>query len=91
MTQQIEDANPEPENSVLKPTDSVSTSENNAIKTEQETVNKAEVVAEKSLSVKWRTNRFWLVRGTYFVFRSVWMVVMFIGGLIVWLISLLFI
>jgi hypothetical protein len=91
MTQQKDDANLQPKKAILKPTDAVSTSKNNALKTEPETVYETQVVTEKSFSERWKTNRFWFVRGTYFVLRSVWMVVMFIGGLIVWLISLLFI
>ncbi|MCZ4319543.1 hypothetical protein O4H26_11125 [Aequorivita viscosa] len=91
MTQRKDDANLEPKNSILEHTDAVSTSKNNVLKTEPETVYEAKVETEKSFSERWKTNRFWLVRGTYFVLRSVWMVVMFIGGLIVWLISLLFI
>ena len=77
--------------SVIKTQDSTLNSKNNSKETESETVLKAEVVAEKSFSERWKTNRFWLVRATYYVLRSVWMIVMVIGGFIVWLISLLFI
>ncbi len=91
MSQQIDDDNLEPQNSILKPTNSSLTSKNNSKKPEPETVYEAEAVAKKSFSQRWETSRFWLVRGSYIVLRSVWMVVMFIGGFIVWLISLLFI
>lgn len=58
---------------------------------EHEHVLEAEVVQETSFSERWKTHNFLLVRGSYFVLRSVWMVAMFIGGLIAWIISLLFI
>lgn len=51
-----------------------------------------DVTGEKqSFSERWKTNRFWVVRATYHIFYSVWIVVMAIGGLIAWLIALLFI
>ncbi|WP_133240869.1 hypothetical protein [Marixanthomonas spongiae] len=46
---------------------------------------------KRSFAERWKTNRFWLVRGTYYVLYSVWMVVMAIGAFIAWLIALLFI
>lgn len=46
---------------------------------------------KKSFSERCRTSRFWLVRALYAVIRSVWMVVMVVGGFIVWLIAMLFI
>ncbi|MGO3183914.1 MAG: hypothetical protein ACTIJ9_13895 [Aequorivita sp.] len=91
MTRQIDNENTDNKTSVLETQDSTSTSKNTTRETDSEPVLKAEVEEKKSFSERWETNRFWLVRGTYHVLRSVWMVVMFIGGLIAWLISLLFI
>ncbi|MEO9076205.1 MAG: hypothetical protein ABI263_02805 [Gelidibacter sp.] len=49
------------------------------------------MVKEKSFAERMKTNRFWLVRGIYYVFYSVWAVVMGIGIVIAWLIAMLFI
>lgn len=59
--------------------------------TQSEVFSELEISEKKSFSEKWRTNRFWIVKGAYHILRSVWVVVMFIGGFIAWLISLLFI
>lgn len=61
------------------------------IETEPEAILKTKVVVEKSFTERWKTHRFWLVRGTYYVLYSVWMIVMVIAGFIAWLVSLLFI
>ncbi|MAP79499.1 MAG: hypothetical protein CL526_00280 [Aequorivita sp.] len=52
---------------------------------------KPKIDGEPSFFERWETSRFWLIRAIFVVVRSVWMVVMVIGGFIVWLISLLFI
>lgn len=44
-----------------------------------------------SFADRMKTNRFWVIRMLYYVFYSVWMIVMGIGMFIAWLISLLFI
>lgn len=49
------------------------------------------VSTEKKFSERMKTHKFWLVRAIYFVFYSVWMVVMAIGMFIAWLIAMLFI
>lgn len=49
------------------------------------------VSTEKNFSERMKTHKFWLVRAIYFVFYSVWMVVMAIGMFIAWLIAMLFI
>ena len=49
------------------------------------------IIKEKSFANRMKTNRFWLVRGVYYVFYSVWTVVMAIGIFIAWLIAMLFI
>lgn len=87
MSKQIDNDNVEHDSSFLENQDSTLTSKNNSRKTAPE----AEVVEDKSFSERWKANRFWLVRGSYQFLRSVWTIVMFIGGFIVWLISLLFI
>lgn len=48
-------------------------------------------LTKKSFAERMKTHRFWLVRSIYFVFYSVWMVVMAIGMFIAWLIAMLFI
>lgn len=45
----------------------------------------------KSFAKQMKTHRFLVVRAIYFVFHSVWVIVMGIGMFIAWLISLLFI
>lgn len=49
------------------------------------------IVNEKPFSERMKSNRFWLVRGVYYIFYSVWMIVMGIGMAIAWLIAMLFI
>ena len=69
----------------LKNQDSALSSKSNPRKSE------VEIEDEMSFSEKWKTSRFWLVKGTYYVLHTVWMTVMVIGGFILWLISFLFI
>ncbi|WP_299390548.1 hypothetical protein [uncultured Gelidibacter sp.] len=62
----------------------------------EEELNEAVPVSEpniekKSFGERWKTHRFWLFRGTYYVLFSVWAIVMAIGGAIAWLIAMLFI
>lgn len=91
MSQQIDNDNVEHDGPVIETQNLTQTSKNNARQTESEPVLEAEVVKERSFSERWKTSRFWLVRGSYYILFSVWMVVMAIGGLIAWLIALLFI
>ena len=49
------------------------------------------IIKEKSFADRMKTHRFWLVRGVFYIFYSVWMVVMAIGMFIAWLIAMLFI
>ncbi|MDC8000005.1 hypothetical protein POV26_03075 [Aequorivita todarodis] len=88
MFEQNENGNFEIDNPALTPEDS--TSRIPSQKKEPTTVSEVEIEKE-SFSQRWRTSRFWLVRGSYIVLRAVWTVVMVIGGFIAWLISLLFI
>lgn len=91
MSEQNETDNFENDTSDMKEQDLALSSKNNSIETESDAILEAEVEEKKSFIEKWRTSRFWLIKGTYYVLRSVWMTVMIIGGFIVWLISFLFI
>lgn len=91
MSQQKDYNNLEGDGSVLETQDLTLTSKNNTKKTDSELVREAGPLIKRSFSERWKTNRFWLVRGSYQFFRSVWMVAMIIGGFIAWLIAMLFI
>ena len=58
---------------------------------EPDIVSEPVVEEEDSFIEKWKNNRFLLVRGTYYLLHSIWMVIMVVGGFIAWLIALLFI
>lgn len=73
----------------IKNQDPTMSSINNSIETESDVG--IEVEEKKSFIEKWKTNRFWLIKGTYYVLQTVWTTVMVIGGFILWLISFLFI
>lgn len=81
----------EGDGSILETQDSTFTSKNNSKETDSEPAEEVEAVVKRSFSERWKTNRFWLVRGSYQFLRSVWMVAMIIGGFIAWLIAMLFI
>jgi len=91
MAQQIDNDTLENDDSDLKNPNSTLTPTNNSSKAESEPVLEVQVDDNRSFSERWKTSRFLLVRGSYTVLRSVWIVAMFIGGAIAWLISLLFI
>ena len=91
MPKQINSDNFESKGSGLDTQDSTSTSKNTLRETEAKPVLKVEVEEGLSFSERWKTNRFWLIRGTYYVLYSVWMTVIVIAGFIAWLISFLFI
>ncbi|WP_026449626.1 hypothetical protein [Aequorivita capsosiphonis] len=91
MSQRIDQENVQHSSSIVADQDPPLISKGTSIDQEPEPVLENKTVEKKSFSERWQTNRFWLVRGSYHVLRSVWMVAMFIGGLIAWLISLLFI
>ena len=91
MSQQIYDDNLEQDNFVLEAQESTSTSKDETRAAKLESDFQEIVVEKKSFSERWKTNRFWLVRGSFHVLKSVWMVAVVIGGFIAWLISLLFI
>ncbi|WP_313114880.1 hypothetical protein [Aequorivita sediminis] len=66
-------------------------STNNENEIEPAIVSEPEVAEEDSFIEKWKNNRFLLIRGTYYLLHSIWMVIMVVGGFIAWLIALLFI
>lgn len=88
MSKQINTEDFEKQHAVLKTQDALSTSKNQS---EHKSVLEAEIVKKKPFDERWKTNRFFLVRGTYFVLKSVWMIVMGIGAFIAFVISMLFI
>ncbi|SHG49937.1 hypothetical protein SAMN05444483_1145 [Salegentibacter echinorum] len=92
MSQQINNQNNNPNQSDLEARSSTN-SFKKAKEQEKDTkhVLEEDVAQEQSFSERWKTNRFWVIRATYHIFYSVWIVVMAIGGLIAWLIALLFI
>lgn len=88
MSKQINTEDFEKQSTVLETQDALSTSKNQP---DHDFVLEAKVVKKKPFDERWRTNRFFLVRGSYFVLKSVWMVVMAIGAFIAFVISMLFI
>lgn len=88
MIQQKDDENFASDSSVLEIRDSTLTPINKKEEAHSDSVLIEELVESKSFAERWKTNRFWLIKGTYYVLHTVWMIV---GGFIAWLISLLFI
>ena len=76
---------------VLRAQESPMISENNHDKTTNSATEETNTEEKRSFSDRWKNNRFWLIRATYHVLRTIWIVVMAIGAFIAWLISLLFI
>ena len=91
MPQQKDNDDFENNGFVLETSNPTLTSKNTSRETEPESILEAEGDEKVSFFERWKTSRFWLVRGTYYVLYSVWMIVVVIGGFIAWLISLLFI
>ncbi len=58
----------------------------NASKSELENTN-----TKASFLERWENSRFLLIKGLFYLFKSVWIIVMAIGSLIAWLIAVLFI
>lgn len=56
-----------------------------------EAASEPKAVEERTFSESWKTHRFWLVRGTYYVFHSIWVAVIAVGAFIAWIIAMLFI
>jgi len=91
MRQQMHKDNVENDGSDLESQDATLLSRNTFKEAAPEAELETKVVDKISLTERWKTHRFLLVRGTYYVLYSVWMIVMVIAGFIAWLISLLFI
>lgn len=91
MQQQMYKDKVEYDGSGLESQDATLLSRNNSKKTAPKAVLETKVLEKPSLTERWKTHQFLLVRGTYYVLYSVWMIVMVIAGFIAWLISLLFI
>lgn len=91
MSKQVDNDNVEDDPSFLKTQKVALSSENTSSESNRKHTGKAAVVEKVSFIDRWKTNRFWLVRGTYYVLYSVWMTVIVIAGFIAWLISFLFI
>lgn len=91
MSEEIENINNAHNKSVSKNQDATLTSKNNLTTTESEPVLKAKVVKKESFTERMKTHRFFLVRGIYYIFYSIWAIVMAIGMFIAWLIAMLFI
>ena len=90
MLPQIDNATKNNEAMINETHDSIVTPQIITIQTNLEPLATSQIL-KKSFSERCRTHRFWLVRAIYQVVRSVWMVVMVVGGVIVWLIAMLFI
>ncbi|MCG2431087.1 hypothetical protein [Aequorivita xiaoshiensis] len=90
MSKKENGENTELENANLDKQELEVSSTNNESKIEPEIVSDPEG-EEDSFTEKWKNNRFLLIRGTYYLLHSIWMVIMVVGGFIAWLIALLFI
>ena len=71
--------------------DATLASENNRTANESISDSKTKPVKKASFSERMKNHRFFLVRGIYYIFYSIWAVVMAIGMFIAWLIAMLFI
>ncbi len=91
MFQQKDNEDFESDGSVLKIRDSTLTPKNKKEKIHSDSDLIEKPVEKKSFAERWKTHRFWLVKGLYYLLHTIWMIVMIVGGFIAWLISLLFI
>ena len=89
MSEGLEENNLEILDATITPPNSALASEN--IEKELQTVEEGKVAEKKPLIEPLKTSRFFLIRVLYHILRSIWIVAMIIGGLIAWIISLLFI
>lgn len=79
------------DDSSFKATETSSSNKNKAKNVIPESVLESEIEEKLPFLERWKTSRFFLLRGIYYVLYSVWMIVVVVGGFIAWLISLLFI
>lgn len=94
MSNQKEEHHPEHTDSVAETSDSTSgssTSDSKSIETESESIGTSIVEKKVPFLEPLKTNRFFLIRVLYYLLRSIWIVVMIIGGILAWIISMLFI
>lgn len=91
MSQEIDQTNNAHDESISKIQEAPMASKYRADETDPNPVVKAQVVKKKTFTERMKTHRFFLVRGIYYIFYSVWAIVMGIGMLIAWLIAMLFI
>lgn len=91
MSQRKDNDNVEHKGTILAVQDSTLSSKYTAKEKGSKPVEKAKIIKKKSFFQRLKTNRFWLIRGLYYVLHSVWIVVMAIGGFIAWLIAILLI
>lgn len=75
----------------LKATETSSSNNRRAKNVIPESGLESEIEEKLPFLERWKTSRFFLLRGIYYVLYSVWMIVVVVGGFIAWLISLLFI
>lgn len=90
MSQQQEEMEDNKINERLE-TDDLSIPSEKSKEDSAESVLEAEIIDDRSFSERWKTNRFFLIRGAYYVIVSIWIVFMAVGGFIAWLIAMLFI
>ncbi|HUH27912.1 hypothetical protein [Gelidibacter sp.] len=91
MSEQKDNLNRTQDKSVSQEQESTIPSSKHVGQTESKPIATAKAAQKKSFSERMKTHRFWLVRGIYYMFYSVWAVVMAIGMFIAWLIAMLFI
>ena len=91
MSEVISGKNVENEDSIIKTSNSTLTSENTSIESDPKPHQPIQVAKKKYFIDPLKTSRFVVVRGLYHVLRSIWIVAMVIGGIIAWIISMLFI
>ncbi|MBA6152351.1 hypothetical protein [Gelidibacter maritimus] len=91
MSEEIENINNTHNKSVSKLDDATLASENSATANESAPDLKTKPIKKASFSDRMKNHRFFLVRGIYYIFYSIWAVVMAIGMFIAWLIAMLFI
>lgn len=91
MSEEINKDSVENEDSVVKIQDASTVSENNSIETTPRTERKVSYIHKKTFLYPLKANRFLLVRILYYILRSIWIVVMIVGGFLAWLLSMLFI
>lgn len=61
----------------------------NTNKIASETTLKNKIDKKKTFVERWKTNRFWIIKGTYYFLHYTWVAVMAVGAFIAWLIAML--